>query len=188
MSSLTSRRPRYPLFDPRVAANEAVRANRRDRRLLDRRSCSAAATDRWSGLRTIRSPSTCRFALQAPSARTSGHRRIWPRRAESADGRRRHQRPGRRCSPLPCRSRRRRCIGVLTGYLRGWTDRITHGVQRCAAGLSGHPAGAGGDDGGRRQRYGIVIALGLAYAPRWRAWCAARCCRCARRSMSKPRA
>ena len=55
-------------------------------------------------------------------------------------------------------------IGTLTGFVRGWTDRIIMAFNNAL--LAFPPAaGAGTAGGGGANKYGIILALGLAYTP-----------------------
>ena len=63
---------------------------------------------------------------------------------------------GRRSAPL---------IGLVTGYAARLDRPRHHGRQRRAARLSRHPAGAGLIAVFGANKYGIILALGLAYMP-----------------------
>jgi peptide/nickel transport system permease protein len=56
-------------------------------------------------------------------------------------------------------------VGIVAGFLRGWTDRILMILQRLAAGLSRPAAGAVHDGDLGANREGIILALSIAYMP-----------------------
>ena len=56
-------------------------------------------------------------------------------------------------------------IGVLTGFVRGWTDRILMSVNDALLAFPGILLALGVMLVVGANKYGIIIALGLAYAP-----------------------
>jgi peptide/nickel transport system permease protein len=80
------------------------------------------------------------------------------------------------------------CVGLLTGFVRGWTDRIVMAFNNALLAFPGLLLALGLLAVVGANKYGIILALGLAYTPRSRASCAVPCCRCAKRNSSKPRA
>ena len=172
----------YPLFDPRVTAHEAARQHR-DRRRPGRRCCSATVLTGGflDALRSARDRSA-----RAPAAAVAAH---WLGTDEFGRDVLSRAMPGARTSVLDRAaarwrwpSRSARVIG-LRRRLPARLDRPHHhDGQRRAARLSRHPARAGAD---RRCSAPTSPASSWRWASpicrRSRAWCAARCCRSARR-------